>query len=83
MSFVNEDRSLFTKNKNTARKHDLGSAEEFMWFVFTWLFAEGRRLWALKGCLICDTQKNQYEVCGSIFKEQQKAGRKDDFGNIE
>lgn len=87
MSFVNEERNLFTKlftkTKTKTRKHDLGSAEEFMWFMFTWLFAEGRRLWALKGCLTCDTQKNEYEVCGIIFKEQQKAERKNDFDNIE
>lgn len=37
--------------------------------MFTWLFAEGRSLWALKGCVIVRYYKN---TTTELFKKKRK-----------
>lgn len=39
--------------------------------MFTWLFAEGRSLWALKGCVIVRYYKN---TTTELFKKKKKRG---------
>lgn len=60
---------------NQAGKHYF-SVEEPVFLVFSWLFAKGRRLWALKGCgLLFDSKISPH----SISKQKKMSYHQSDY----